>query len=110
MLIQGDPGDSQRFAVCAVIPLINGRMEEGVLCTPFVSKANDLYALIVGGILYFVSVKEGCVFPDPRWLLQESGDWTMPLLDFDKVPFLEAFLTHHFQSKRSAEGACGEDT
>ena len=60
--------------------------------------------------MYFLSVKEGYVLPDPRWLLHESGDWTMPVVDLDKVPFLEAFLTHHFQSKRSDEGTCGEDT
>ncbi len=96
MVLQGNPGRSQEFPVCAVLPLINGRMEESVLCTPFPSERNDLYAFIVGGILYFVSIKAGHVFPSPRYLLGESGDWIMPLVDFDKIPFLEEFLSHQF--------------
>ena len=108
MLIQEHPGENQTFPVCAVIPLINGRMEECVLCTPFVSTAHDVYALIVGGILYFVSMKQGHVFPCRMCLLDESGDWTMPLLEFEKVPFLADFLGRHFGSERSGERTCGE--
>ncbi len=105
MIIEEAPGDSQTFPVCATIPLVNGRMEEGILCTPFVSEHKDVYAFIIGGVLYFVSTKQGSAFPFPLCLLHESGSWVMPLLDFEKVPFLNAFLTRHFGSDSSPEGA-----
>ena len=96
MVMEQDPGESQRFPVCALIPLIDGKVEECVLCTPFVSKQNDVYAFIIGGILYFVSVRHGNAFPDLMWLLNESGTWVIPLVPFEKVPFLGAFLARHF--------------
>jgi len=96
VLLRGDPGGSLEFPISAAILLINGRMEESVLCTPFASKRNDAYALIIGGILYFVSIAHGHVFLGRRYLLNESGDCIMPLVEFDEVPFLEEFLKHNF--------------
>lgn len=104
MILEGRPGGSQEFPVCACIPLIGGRMDERWLCTPFVSARGAVYALIIGGILYFISIANGRVLPDPMCLLSESGDWVMPIVDFDKVPFLYEFIAHHFQGERSADG------
>jgi hypothetical protein len=109
MLIRSDPGGSRQFPICAIILLINGHMDERWLCTPFTSTRYDVYALVIGGILYFVSVKEGHAYPSPKYLLGESGDWTMPLLEYDKVPFFDEFLNHHFGSEHLADGASEED-
>jgi len=98
MVMEEDPGESRMFPICALIPLIDGKVEECVLCTPSVSKHNEVYAFIIGGILYFVSVRHGNAFPDPMYLLNESGTWVMPLVDFHKVPFLGEFLARHFSS------------
>ncbi len=107
-VLQGDPGESQEFAVSGAILLINGKMEESVLCTPFVSTQNNAYALVVGGILYFVSIGESPAVLGPRYLLNESGDWIMPVVDFDKISFLGAFLTRNSGTECSIEGASEE--
>lgn len=98
MILEDDPGESSKYPIAGQIPLINGNMQEGWLITPFVSKQGEgnIYATILGGILYYICVAPGATLLDPRFVLKESGTWTMHIADWARIPFLKEFFTRQF--------------
>ncbi len=98
MIIEDDPGESGKYPIAAMLPLINGNMQEGWLITPFVSKQDDgnIYATILGGILYYICVAPKADLLDPRFVLKESGTWAMPMADWRRIPFLNEFFSRQF--------------
>ncbi len=101
IIIDESPEETDNYSIGAMIPLMNGKIEEGWLCTPFVMKhgGGPIYAMIIGGILYLVCVARGSVLHDSKYLLNESGTWAMPLIEFDRIPFLKEFITSQFGNK-----------
>ncbi len=97
MILTEEPGESSEYSVNAVIPLFNQKMQEGWSTTAFVSKSRlTVYAIVIGGILYYISTaRQKSSFP-AELLLNESGRWVMPLTDFYNIPFLKEYIDHHF--------------
>jgi hypothetical protein len=93
MITAEDPGTNDQFPIGAIIPLINGNVEECVLCTPSISRRDGVtvYTMIIGGIFYLFCVPR--LAPDlgaihslnaqlgDKWILNESGIWIMPKVD-----------------------------
>ena len=98
MIINEDPGNSSKFSVTAVIPLINQRNQEGWSTNAFDLKNQQvtIYSIVIGGILYSVSTAcQNSFFPE-NLLLNESGRWIIPLRDISEIQFLWEFVKHHF--------------
>lgn len=106
MIITEDPGRTDKYPIGAIIPLINGRMQEGWLSSPFEIKhgGGTIYCPIIGGILYLVCIGQSSTLCNSQHLLNKSGTWVMPLIEFDRIPFLDAFLRHQFNEEDSVEG------
>ena len=99
MILKEEPGDSAEYPVGAIVPLINGRNQEGWSTTAFVLKsdAETIYTIMIGGILYFIStVRRGTCMPSAR-LLNESGCWVMEIHDVGNIPFLQEYIEQHFK-------------
>lgn len=105
MIVREQPGKSCEYPVNAIIPLINGKMQEGWSTTAFVSETGPtVYAIVIGGILYYISgarqnksfLPEPFLSDLPELLLNESGHWIMPLADFNSIPCLREFIDRHF--------------
>lgn len=103
MIATDDPGKSFEYSVNAIIPLINQKMQEGWSTTAFVSESRPVvYAIMIGGILYYISgvlqnryfLPEPLLSTNPELLLNESGRWIMPLMDFYNIPCLKDFIDH----------------
>lgn len=97
LILEENPGRSQEYPIAAIIPLIEGKMEECWMCFPIVSDRPDgtIYRMIIGGILYSISTTQHDQNFD-KWLLYELGHWAMPLIDFYKIPFLKDFVDRNF--------------
>ncbi len=97
LILEEKPGRSQEYPIAAIIPLIEGKMAESLMCFPIVSDHPDrtVYWMIIGGILYSISTTQHNQNFD-KWLLYESGHWAMPLIDFYKIPFLKDFVDCNF--------------
>lgn len=94
MLLRQEPGESSEYSVCAVIPLISGENNEGWSSTCLVSQSPPpaVYALVLGGILYYISTsREKSPYPEDL-LLNESGRWIIPFTDFNNIPFLRDYI------------------
>jgi hypothetical protein len=54
MITAEDPGSNDQYPIGAIVPLINGNMEECVLCTPSVCRRDvvTVYTMIIGGIFW----------------------------------------------------------
>jgi hypothetical protein len=55
--------------------------------------------MVIGGILYSISMARHDRCFD-KWLLYESGQWAMPLIDFYKIRFLKNFVDSNFGENR----------
>jgi hypothetical protein len=99
MILREDAGVSSEYSVSAIIPLLNGRNREGWCSTPFVSDGEPpVYALVLGGILYYLCAgREKSPYPLDL-CLNESGRWCIPFTDLNKIPFLREYIEHHFQT------------
>ena len=83
----------------SVIPLVDGKMNEAWVLTPVAATTPEvtIYRMIIAGILYSVSIaKMNTVFKN-QWLLNDSGNWKMPLQDFYSIPFLKEIVDQRFQ-------------
>ena len=105
MIVTEEPGKSFEYSVNAVIPLINGKMQEAWSTTAFVSETQPtVYAILIGGILYYISSarQNRSFLPEPllsflpELLLNESGRWIMALADVNSIPCLGKFIDYHF--------------
>jgi len=100
IILEEKPGKSCEYPIAALIPLINGKMEESWMCFPIISDHphGTVYYMIIGGILYSISMtqQDKCFH---KYLLYESGHWAMPLIDFYKIPFLKDFVDSNFGEK-----------
>ncbi|MGA2070942.1 MAG: hypothetical protein ABSG97_06295 [Sedimentisphaerales bacterium] len=96
-ILEEKPGESCEYQIAAIIPLINGKIEEGWMFFPIISTHphETVYYMIVGGILYSISMtqQDKCFH---KYLLYESGNWAMPLIDFYKIPFIKDFVDSNF--------------
>jgi len=100
MILSESPGESSEYSVSAEVPLINERNWEGWTSTPFVrhEPPPTVYALLLGGILYYISTSRKDS-PHPAQLhLNESGRWIVPLTDFSNVPFLREYFAEGFDA------------
>lgn len=106
MIITEDAGEINKYPIGAVIPLMNGRMNEGWLSSPFEGRHEDetIYYMIIGGILYLIWIAQRSVHRDSQFLLNKSGTWFMPRVEFDRIPFLDAFARHQFTEEDCTEG------
>lgn len=104
MIATDDPGKSSEYSINAVIPMINQKMQEGWSTTAFVSESQPtVYAILIGGILYYISgvlqnrsfLPEPLLSTNPEFLLNESGRWIIPLTDFYNIPCLKEYIDHH---------------
>jgi len=97
LILEENPGRSREYPIAAIIPLIEGKMNESWTCFPFVSDQADgtIYSMIIGGILYSISMTQHNQYFD-KWLLYEYGYWAMPMIDFYKIPFLKNFVDSNF--------------
>ncbi|MCK4294295.1 MAG: hypothetical protein KAY65_13945 [Planctomycetes bacterium] len=97
MIVTEQAGKSFEYSVSGDIPLMNQKMQEGWSTTPFVSKSRPtVYAILIGGILYYISTTRQNSSLLPELLLNESGRWVMPLRDFYSIPFLREYIDRHF--------------
>lgn len=100
MILEEKPGKSCEYPIAAIIPLINGKLEEGLMFFPIISDHphENVYYMIIGGILYSISMTQQnkCFH---KYLLYESGHWAMPLIDFYKIPFIKDFADSNFGGK-----------
>lgn len=95
MIVTEEPGNSSEYPVNAIIPLINHKMQEGWSTTAFVSKGRPtVYAIVIGGVLYYISTAHQSRSIPSELLLNESGRWIMPLTDFYSIPFLKEYIDH----------------
>lgn len=104
IIFEEQPGRSNEYPIAAIIPLIDGKRQEGWMFFPIISDRPDgiTYYMVIGGILYLISMTQH----DPyfyKWLLYESGRWAMPLIDFYKIPFIKNFVDSNFCEKESLE-------
>jgi hypothetical protein len=101
IILEEKPGGSCEYPIVALIPLIDGKMEESWMCFPIIANHplyGTVYYMIIGGILYSISMTQH----DERfhkYLLYESGHWAMPLIDSYKIPFLKDFIDSNFGEK-----------
>ncbi len=97
ILIEENPGNNQKYPITAIVPLIEEKMNEAWMCFPIVGDHSDgtVHYMIIGGILYSISMTQHNSCFD-KYLLHESGDWAMPLIDFYKIPFLKAIVDENF--------------
>jgi hypothetical protein len=101
IILEEKPGKSCEYPIAAIIPLIDGKMEEGWMCFPIIANHplyRTFYYLIIGGILYLISMAQQDNFFH-KYRLHESGHWAMPLIDFHKIPFLKDFVDSNFGKK-----------
>ncbi len=105
MILTEEPGKSSEYPVNAIIPLFNQRMQEGWSTTALVSESRPtVYAIVIGGILYYISTacQNRSFLPEtllsllPELLLNESGRWIIPLADFNNIRCLRELIDHHF--------------
>lgn len=77
-------------------------MEEALILFSFVfNRPNGtIYWMIIGGLMYSIAINRHEQDFD-KWLLCESGNWAMPLVDFYKIPFLKNFVDTCFREKNS---------
>ncbi|MEN6427013.1 MAG: hypothetical protein ABFE13_16785 [Phycisphaerales bacterium] len=115
MIITEDPGRNDQYAITAMIPLIGGNMEECFLCTLPVSHRNGVTVcpMIVAGILYTFFIPglsnrlhdiialNTCL--DQKWVLNESGEWIVPLIDFLDIPSVKAFLERRINNQNHSQ-------
>lgn len=97
IVFEENPGRSHEYPIAALIPLVNGKMEEGWMAFPFTSDRSHgpFYAMIIGGILYSISMTQHDKCFD-KYLLYESGHWAMRLMDYYKIPFIKNFVDSNF--------------
>ena len=96
LINEENPGKSTDYPIVGIVPLINGRREEAWMCFPLVDENKNIYCMIIGGVLYMISKTQH----DPyfsKWLLNETGNWIMPSLDFYKIPFLKDLVDNIFR-------------
>ena len=100
IIFEEKPGRSHEFPIAAIIPLFDGKMNEGWMFFPIISDRHDgiTYYMVIGGILYSISMTQHDRRFD-KWLLYESGHWAMPLIDFYKIPFIKNFVDSNFCEK-----------
>lgn len=97
MIVIEEPGKSSEYSVNAIIPLINKNMQEGWSTTAFVSESRPtVYAIVVGGILYYISTAHHKSSLPRELLLNESGRWIIPLVDFQNIQFLKEYVDRYF--------------
>ncbi len=102
MILEEKPGKNHEYPIAALIPLINGKMQEGWMCFPIIGDHphGTVHYMIIGGILYSISMTQfdECFY---KYLLYESGRWVMPLIDFYKISFLRDFIDSNFGERNS---------
>jgi len=103
MIVTEEPGKSSEYSVNAVIPLFNQKMDEGWSTTALVSESRPtVYAIVIGGILYYMSgtrqnrsfLPEPFLSGLPELLLNESARWIKPLADFNSIPCLRSLVEY----------------
>jgi hypothetical protein len=97
IILEEKPGKSCEYPIAVLIPLINGKMEEGWMCFSIIANHphGTVYYMIIGGILYSISMTQHDEAFN-KYLLYESGFWSMPLIDFYKIPFIKHFVDNNF--------------
>jgi hypothetical protein len=100
IILEEKPGKSNEYPIMAIIPLVDGKMEESWMCFPIIydHPYGTAYYMIIGGILYSISMTQHDKHFD-KYLLYESGNWVMPLIDCYKIPFLKDFIDSNFGKK-----------
>ncbi len=100
MINEKNSGISDEYSIVGIIPLINGGFQESWMCFPIVDKIKNIHCMIIGGILYIISLTKYDLNLT-ECMLDESGNWMMPALDIYKIPFLKDFITNTFYQKET---------
>ena len=99
MILCDDPGKSSRFAVMALVPLIDNQNSES-WCTNFnkleYGGCPTLYTILLGGIFYLISSAKDNVSSSEDLFLNESGRWSMRMLDVSQFKTLRETIRNHF--------------
>ena len=100
IILEENPGKSGEYPIAAIIPLINGKLEEGWMFFPIIFDRphENVYYMIIRGVLYSISMTQHDKAFN-KYLLYESGHWAMPLIDFYKIPFIKNFVDNNFGGK-----------
>ena len=98
MILADEAGGTDVYRMGAMIPLVNGRMEESWTAYPFAQahSSGTIYGTLLGGILYSVYID---IVPEQErkaWLLQKQGRWCMLAIDCQRIPLLMDFLRQQF--------------
>jgi hypothetical protein len=85
------------YPIAAIIPLINGKMDESWMCFPITSQNSygPIYHMVIGGILYSISTTRLDAGFN-KYLLNETGSWVIPLIDLFKINFLKSMIVKNF--------------
>jgi hypothetical protein len=56
-----------------------------------------MYGILIGGIFYLISCADiNASFPE-KYILNESGRWIMPLLEWSEISFLRESILEHYR-------------
>lgn len=98
MIAEENPGHSSKFSISAIVPLINGKYYEGWGTVFFDLKyeQTDIYSIVIGGILYAISMDNKTILSTEELVLNESGYWIIPLGDAWEIQCLRDTIKYNF--------------
>lgn len=98
MIAEENPGHSSKFSISAIVPLIRGKYNEGWGTTFFdlEDEQTDIYSIVIGGILYAISMDNKNILSTEEIVLNESGCWMIPLGDAWEIQCLRDTIKDNF--------------
>ncbi len=98
MITEENPGHSSKFSISAIVPLIGRKYNEGWGTTFFDLKdgQTDIYSIVIGGILYVISMDNKNILSTKEMVLSESGCWMIPLGDAWEIQCLRDTIKYNF--------------
>ena len=93
-----NPGGNSEFSVRGIVPLINGKIQEGWTTTALMTEGPQevVYHIIIGGIFYSLSTASQNSASLDILLLNDSSRWMIPLIDVRRIPVLWEHIKWQF--------------